>query len=163
MSTRGPGDDDDHQESRPSAPPPYGQPNYDYAPPVQYPPYYPPGYLPTANGGLILALGILSIVLVRLCGGIILGPIAWVMGNNALTAIDSGRANPTERGMVVAGRVCGIIGTILNLLIIAVLLVVFGLVGLAAYRQGSSKPLQPPAAVVGGHQNGSPGRHDNNQ
>ena len=60
------------------------------------------------QGTTILVLGILSI----LCCGI-LGPVAWVMGNNALAEIDRNPAAYTNRGNVNAGRICGIIGTIL--------------------------------------------------
>jgi len=62
----------------------------------------------SSNGTLILVLGILSLVL---CG--LLGPVAWIMGNNALRNIDAGLGDPNERGMVVAGRILGIIATVL--------------------------------------------------
>ena len=60
------------------------------------------------QGTTILVLGILSI----LCCGI-LGPIAWIMGNNAMAEIDRNPAAYTNRGSVQAGRICGIIGTVL--------------------------------------------------
>lgn len=84
---------------QPGSPSPYGAP----AP-------------PQSNGTLILVLGILSIVL---CGcGVILGPVAWIMGNSSLAAINSGSGNPSELGSVNAGRICGIVGTILSALYI---------------------------------------------
>ncbi|MGH9112053.1 MAG: DUF4190 domain-containing protein [Acidimicrobiales bacterium] len=83
-----------------------------------YPPQPPPGpyaYGPAQRehpqGTTILVLGILSLVI---CG--ILGPVAWVMGSNALAEIDR---NPTvygNRGSVAAGRICGIIATCLLIL-----------------------------------------------
>lgn len=81
------------------------------------------GNLSSANGTTILVMGILAFF----CFGIILGPIAWVMGNSALKAIDSGLANPSERGTVSAGRICGIIATFLNIfyIIIYVCYIVF--------------------------------------
>jgi hypothetical protein len=90
----------------PPAPSPYGQQQG-----YQQTPYGGgPSYLPSANGGTILALGIAAFF----CFGIILGPIAWVMGNSALALIDSGQANPAERSNVAAGRICGIIATALS-------------------------------------------------
>jgi hypothetical protein len=82
------------------------------------PPAGPPEYLPTANGPLILVVGILSLLLTGLWCGPILGPIAWIMGNRALKAIDAGTANPSERVMVYAGRICGIVAAVSNVLFI---------------------------------------------
>jgi hypothetical protein len=84
-------------------------------------PYYSSGAygLPSANGGTILTLGIVSFF----CFGIILGPVAWVMGNSALKLIDSGQADPSERGNVSAGRICGIISTCMN----GLFLVIYGI------------------------------------
>lgn len=65
----------------------------------------------SVNGTLILVLGILSIVC---CS--ILGPVAWVMGNNALTTLNQGGGDESQRGLVVAGRILGIIGTVLLIL-----------------------------------------------
>ncbi len=50
----------------------------------------------SSNATLILVLGILSLVC---CG--LLGPVAWIMGNNALREIDAGIGNPSDRGLVV--------------------------------------------------------------
>lgn len=72
------------------------------------------------NGATILTLGILSLVL---C--LPLGPIAWAMSNNALNVLDvyEPKANDySQRGMVVAGRVCAIIGTVFFGLALLVLL-----------------------------------------
>lgn len=66
------------------------------------------------RGTLVLVLGILSLVI---CG-IVLGPIAWVMGNNDLKEIRAGRMDPTGEGTTNAGRICGMIGTILNVVCI---------------------------------------------
>ena len=59
----------------------------------------------------ILVLGILAIIC---CGP--LGIAAWIMGNNELEAIDSGRRNPEGRSTANAGRIMGIIGTVLLIL-----------------------------------------------
>ncbi len=87
-----------------------------------YPGYPPPfAMLPPARGGAILTLGILSLVL---CG--FLGPIAWAMSSNDLAAIDRGELDPRGRGTVTAGRVCGIIGTILMIVQVLAVLTMFG-------------------------------------
>jgi len=58
------------------------------------------------RGALVLTLGILSLVI---CG--LLGPVAWVMGNNDLAAMRAGRMDPSGEGVTQAGRICGIIST----------------------------------------------------
>jgi hypothetical protein len=59
------------------------------------------------RGAMILTLGILSLVI---CG--FLGPVAWVMGNNDLSAMRAGRMDPAGQGLTQAGRILGIIATI---------------------------------------------------
>ncbi|MCS6859335.1 MAG: hypothetical protein NZT92_03315 [Abditibacteriales bacterium] len=85
----------------------------------------------SVNGTLILVLGILSVVS---CS--ILGPVAWIMGNNALTTLNQGGGSESERGLVVAGRILGIIGTVL--LVLGILWAVFfgGLTMLAVLAGG---------------------------
>ena len=58
------------------------------------------------RGAMVLTLGILSIVI---CG--FLGPVAWVMGNNDLAAMRSGRMDPSGESLTQAGRILGIIAT----------------------------------------------------
>jgi hypothetical protein len=78
------------------------------------------------RGNIILILGIFSLVLVVFnvaiglipsIGGIILGSIAWSMGQRDLTRIRKGEMDPSGQGTVNAGMICGIIGTIINVLI----------------------------------------------
>jgi len=64
------------------------------------------------RGAVILVLGILSLVIFP----IILGPIAWVMGNNDMREIRAGRMDPEGEGTTNAGRICGMIGTTLGIL-----------------------------------------------
>ncbi|HEX5946631.1 MAG TPA: DUF4190 domain-containing protein [Acidimicrobiales bacterium] len=85
--------------SMPPPPPPMGPSSYGS-------PYG--GTRDHPQGILILVLGIASI----LCCGI-LGPVAWVMGNNAISEIDQNPAGYSNRGQVQAGRICGIVGTVL--------------------------------------------------
>lgn len=75
------------------------------------------------RGTLILILGILSIVL---CQPI--GIFAWIMGGNDLKAMDAGAMDPEGRGLTKAGKICGIIGTVLLIIgvVLGVLSVVMG-------------------------------------
>jgi len=66
------------------------------------------------RGSLILVLGILSIVIGGI--GLVLGPIAWIMGYQDMAEIRAGRMDPDGESSTNAGRICGIIGTILNIL-----------------------------------------------
>lgn len=84
------------------------------------------------NATLILVLGILSIICIPL-----LGPVAWIMGNNALKELDQGFGDPNARGLVVAGRILGIIGTVLLVLSCVYAVLMFALLGgMAAFQGG---------------------------
>jgi hypothetical protein len=97
------------------------------------------------RGGAVLTLGIGSLVctlgtlfcLASPLIGLVLGIVSWVLGQQDLAAIRAGRMDPTGRGTVNGGRVCGIIGTILNALVVVggVLLLVV-LFGVAAADRG---------------------------
>jgi uncharacterized Tic20 family protein len=43
----------------------------------------------------------------------LLGPVAWWMGKKELEAIDAARRPPVHRGKADAGRILGIVGTVL--------------------------------------------------
>lgn len=106
--------------------------NYPPYPPGQQPPVQPgyppppPGYPPygmpmePARGGLILALGILGFIFCPLCG-----LAAWVMGNTDLQKINQGMMDPNGRSLTEAGKVCGIVSSLLMGLGLAVFLVFF--------------------------------------
>ena len=76
-------------------------------------------YQEDSQATTILVLGILSLVVCQ-----ILGPIAWVMGNNELAGIDAGRRPPQNRGTAQAGRILGIIATVLMIIRVVFLIVV---------------------------------------
>ncbi|GAB7003792.1 hypothetical protein JCM18899A_12640 [Nocardioides sp. AN3] len=89
------------------------------------PPPPPPGYgmpqygAPAPNhrrAVLILVLGILSIP----CCGFLTGIPAIVMGRRALDEIDRSGGAIGGRGMVNAGYICGIVGTVLSIIGIVV-------------------------------------------
>lgn len=65
-------------------------------------------YQTVPRGSTILTLGILSLVLCSL-----MGPVAWSMGNEELRRIDAGAVDPATRGSASAGRICGMIASIL--------------------------------------------------
>ncbi|MGB4810591.1 MAG: DUF4190 domain-containing protein, partial [Candidatus Phosphoribacter baldrii] len=126
--------------------PPYGQAGYGAqqgygqpAPYAQQPPYAaPPAYggavysgLEHPQGTLILILGILSIVLCGLPTGL----FAWVMGRKALREIDASGQLYSNRGMVQAGMITGIIGTVG--LILWVLYIAFVIIMVVAAGSGS--------------------------
>jgi Domain of unknown function (DUF4190) len=62
---------------------------------------------PHPQGTTILVLGIIGLFCT------LLGPVAWIMGNNALAEIDRNPAAYNNRGSVNTGRILGIIGTVL--------------------------------------------------
>jgi predicted Zn finger-like uncharacterized protein len=70
------------------------------------------------RGAMILVVGILSLVFVSMCGpvGVILGLVAWIMGRTDLRKIRAGLMDPEGEGPTQAGHICGIIGTVVNLL-----------------------------------------------
>lgn len=71
------------------------------------------------QGTAVLVVGILSLVV---CG--LLGPVAWVMGTNALEEIDRNPFAYSNRGFVVAGRICGIVATVILVVTVVFMLLV---------------------------------------
>lgn len=62
------------------------------------------------RGQLIMVLGIISLVMM----GLVLGPIAWILGRSDLAEMDAGRMDPSGRDNTNTGRVCGMIATLLH-------------------------------------------------
>jgi len=115
-----------------SQPPPWPPPPGGQGP--QFPPYPSQQPLPrSVSGGLIMALGIMSLLICN-----VFGPFAAVMGGNAVAAIDRGEADPSERGSANAGRIMGIIGTVFLVLSV---LVVIAAVASPSFRRGFSQGL----------------------
>jgi hypothetical protein len=84
------------------------------------------------RGTMILVLGIFGLVI---CGP--LGIAAWIMGGNDLKEMDAGTMDPAGRGNTQAGKICGIIATILCIigLLIGMLVFAIGLLSaLAAHN-----------------------------
>ena len=74
------------------------------------------------RGTLILVLGILGLVL---CAP--LGIVAWIMGKGDLREMDAGAMDPTGRSLTNAGKICGLIATILMIVGVVIVLGLFGL------------------------------------
>jgi len=90
------------------------------------------------RGTMILVLGILGIVLCMICG-----IVAWVMGNSDLREMQAGRMDRTGEGITKAGKICGMIGTILwglYLVFNIVVLVIALIAGGAAAASGMGNP-----------------------
>ena len=76
-----------------------------------YDEYEQPAYIPH-RGGMILALGIVGLVV----GCFVISAIAWVLGNQDLQAMNEGRMDPAGRDLTQAGRILGMVCTILTLI-----------------------------------------------
>lgn len=89
------------------------------APPGGYPPAFPPGPgvgvggvgLKAHRATAVLILGLLSILC---CGP--LGALAFVMGRQDMTEMDSGRMDPSGRSTTNIGKILGIVGLVLFVL-----------------------------------------------
>ena len=76
------------------------------------------------RGVLVLVLGILGLV----GCGILTAIPAWVIGSGDLKAMDAGTMDPSGRSLTNAGRICGMIATILAIaaIVVVVLLIALG-------------------------------------
>jgi hypothetical protein len=74
------------------------------------------------RGTLILILGILGITF---CAP--LGIAAWIMGSADIKEMDSGTMDASGRSLTHAGKICGIIGTIVTIIAVVVAMLGFGL------------------------------------
>lgn len=103
----------------------------------QMPPPMSTGMQPH-RGTMILVLGILGIVLCLICG-----IIAWVMANNDLRAMQAGQMDRSGEGLTKAGKICGIVGVILQGLYIVIniaILLLALIAGGAAAAAGGGTP-----------------------
>ena len=105
------------QQGWPPAPP--GPPQQGWSP-APAPGYGYGGYQPPREhpqGTTVLVLGLLSLVICQL-----LGPVALIMGNKALKEVDQSPVPVSNRGSIQAGRICGLIATLL-LILVAILII----------------------------------------
>jgi hypothetical protein len=110
---------------------------------------------------LVLVLGILSLV----CGamfmcyalpwiaGLPMGIIAWVMGKRDLRKMRANLMDPAGQGTTQAGYICGLIGTILNSLMVLLCLSGAAFFGFMMYQERKQRvrpfPAPPPQKFSG--------------
>ncbi len=95
--------------------------------------------VPTAPRATVsLVLGIVGIVLCPICA-----PIAWAIGHGAEDEIDASGGKLGGRGLATAGKITGIIGTVLLVLYVVLAIVFFVFVGwaLTEFDTTTSDPL----------------------
>jgi hypothetical protein len=73
------------------------------------------------RGTAILVIGVLSLFIMPLP----LGLLAWIWANEDLRKMNAGRMDPEGRGMTQAGKVCGILSSVLALASCSVVLAYF--------------------------------------
>jgi len=97
----------------------------------QVPQGMPGSYLKPHRGGAILALGILGLLV---C--FVMGIVAWVMGNNDLREMTAGQMDRSGEQLTMAGRICGIISTVLAIVGCAgslIWFIIMAVVGIASH------------------------------
>ncbi len=118
------------ERPRPRPQPPRPRPDRDDCPYAEYAdkPARPRRF-PRAphRGSAILTLGILSLTICLT--SLVLGPLAWAMGQSDMNEIRAGRMDPAGEGSTNAGRICGMIATILGASVLGVYLLFFVLFG----------------------------------
>jgi hypothetical protein len=105
----------------------YGAPQNPYGSPYQ--PAYAGGLVPThPSATSSMVLGIIGLVSILVCAGtlLILSPVAWVLGAKAVRAIDASPGRYGGRDRAAAGKIMGIIGSVL--LVLGVLLIILVIV-----------------------------------
>ena len=96
---------------------------------TQMPPQAPAGMpVKPHRGGMILAFGIIGIV----CSCIIFAILAWVMGGGDLKEMAAGRMDRTGEGMTKAGKIIGMIATILQIVVFVIWIILVA-VGAASF------------------------------
>jgi predicted Zn finger-like uncharacterized protein len=104
------------------------------------------------RGSLILTLGIVSIVTAMFLGpvGLIVGMIAWIMGQRDLKKMRANVMDPQGLGSTQAGWICGIIGTAFGGLyaLLCVGYMVFVAVMVSSAARMTPTPAPPPPPVM---------------
>lgn len=108
------------QQYPPVNPTPYGQPAGSQSPYGGAKPQHP-------QATTTLVLGIVSIVLVFMCC-LPLGIAPWIMGSKAIKQVDANPGMYEGRGQLVAGKVMGIVSTVLFVVGIIVFVALFALI-----------------------------------
>jgi hypothetical protein len=127
------------------APNPYGAQPYG-----AYPPAYGTGLPEHPSATTALVLGIVGLVGIVFCGGLtlVLSPFAWAIGRRSVREIDASPGRYSGREKANAGRIMGLIGTVL--LVIGVLAVA-GIVVLAIAITPSHVEINPGTPTTDHH------------
>ena len=143
------------QQQAPFGGQPYAPPPNPYQAPSEYAapqsPYGAP-YQPAYAGGMVsdhpsattaMVLGIIGLVGVLTCGGItlLLSPAAWVVGRRAVREIDASPGRYAGRERAQAGKIMGIIGTVL--LALGVLVIIGAIALVATVGSNDPQPVYP--------------------
>jgi len=103
------------------------------------------------RGGIVLVLGIVSIVLgatwILSLIGVVLGIVAWVMGQRDLRKMRAHVMDPSGMGSTQAGYICGIVGTFLSGLGALGCVAYIGFIVMAIGAASKMTPTPPPTRV----------------
>jgi hypothetical protein len=103
------------------------------------------------NGTAVLLLGAISLILSHFTiYALLLGPVAWLLGNRSLRALRLRGDHSLERGQIQVGRICGMISTAFLALLLALVVPLLGL-GLLSGGKAAGAPtvrLNAPAPAV---------------
>lgn len=126
---------------------PYGQQQNQYGQHPQHQPWSgaptPPAPPVPSSATTSMVLGIIALAsLAVACGiGLVLAPFAWVIGGRAVREIDASHGALGGRDQAQAGRVMGILGTVMLGLVVVIAVAVIALVlvgGVATYEFGET-------------------------
>ena len=110
----------------PEAEPGYWQQQSQYGQPAYGQPYPPYPVAPPNHGGALasMVVGIVGLVLACAYGfGLLASPVAWYLGSKSMKEIDASQGRLGGRGMAQAGKIMGIIGTVLLAILLVVVMV----------------------------------------
>lgn len=108
------------------------------------------------RAGFVLAMGLISLAGPFVCPplvflGMVPGLMAWVMGSADLRKMRRGEMDPEGRDNTKAGWICGILGTLLSLLVVLGCGSLLGIALLAEAQDSKARPrpgANPPRIVV---------------
>lgn len=98
------------------------------------------------RGQLVMVLGIVSLVMIGFIAplGIPFGIAAWIMGHGDLKKIKKKEMDPEGESKTNAGRICGMVGTIISAAISLFICVFYGLLFGMIFTVGPGPGPRPP-------------------
>lgn len=108
------------------------------------------------RSGFVLTMGVISLATPFACWplsflAVIPGIMAWAMGSGDLRKMRRGEMDPDGQGNTQAGWICGIIGTLINGLVVLGCGAVFGFVWIVDVQHNKNRPrpgFNPPPPIV---------------